>query len=180
MQVAQVSNSLPDHWTASKTFADREIVFERLAPIIDASLGDNFGAHLVHKHDHLADTEVVVHRGRDAQPEVIKGELFPIKWTRDGIAYEFADETVPAVDERVLQSIKEVIPPEVEVGLFYLTPALRNPRLHEVVKPGKVTHEPLTDELELYYSVLKTAWCRVQGKWLVVGHYLSDRPEGSN
>jgi len=177
--VAQVSNSLQDHWAADKTFTDREVVFEQLAPIIDASLGDYFGVHLVHKHDDIADNEAVVHHGRVAQPEPIKGELFPIKWTRDGQVYEFADEAAPAVDKQVLNSIKDVIPPKNQVGLFYLTSDLREPFLHEVIVPGKSTHEPMTEDDKINGDKLETAWCRVQHEWRTVGYHLS-RVGGSN
>ena len=179
MQVAQLYNSLQDHWAADKTFTDREVVFERLAPIIDASLGDYFGAHLVHKHDDIAENDAVVHHGKVAEPEPIKGELFPVKWTRDGQAYEFTDEAVPAVDRQLLHSIRDVIPPECQVGLFYLTSALREPFLHEALVPGKSTHEPMTEEDKTSDNRLETAWCRVQGEWRTVGIYMP-RPGGSN
>ena len=161
------------------TFTNREVVFNRLAPITDSLLGDYFGAHLVHKHDDIADNEAVVHDGRVAQPGPIKGELFPIKWTRDGQAYEFTDETTPAVDEEVLDSIKDVIPPECQVGLFYLTPALREPFLREVLVPGKSTHEPMTEDDKINDKRLEIAWCRIQGEWSAVGVYM-ERVGGSN
>ncbi|KAF5380677.1 hypothetical protein D9757_007072 [Collybiopsis confluens] len=65
-------------------------IFSKIASLL-SSFGQEWGLVLVHGHCTLQPNEKMVHRGRVAEPEIVREgtTVFPTRWMSDGKPFEY-------------------------------------------------------------------------------------------
>ncbi|KDR85789.1 hypothetical protein GALMADRAFT_150186 [Galerina marginata CBS 339.88] len=112
-------NSLPTLGDADDRFFQRDVVFEKLAPLL-SNYNNQFGVCLIHSHCELKEGEKMVQRGNICQPEESNTDPhYPIRWLDNGIPYEFTTETTPSPPAQLIADFKSIVGDIGVLGLYF-------------------------------------------------------------
>jgi len=111
-------NTLPTVEEANRRFADREQIFEELAPLLK-SYDNKFGVCLVHAHCKLDSGEVMVANGDVSAPiNVNEATHYPERWLVSGQAYEFTCEPTELPPPALMEAFAKIVGHIGVLGLY--------------------------------------------------------------
>ena len=113
-------NALPTAVEANARFVDRNIIFEKLAPLL-AKFQYQFGAYLVHSHGKLEPGEKMIATGNVCQPEEaasFPGVYYTERWLSNGEPFEFTTAPTSVPPKELVYQFQEIVG-DVGLGLYF-------------------------------------------------------------